>query len=181
MQVGPEPVSSAGQSAAVGAAGVQELQTILTLTVECLLPSTPSACIPMTVTVRRRQRRLPSSLLLLVAVLISRPGQCAGGAEESTCSVDDEEHCVQNDKGSAQRIIDEDCVDEDELCRDWANAGECTANPSFMLHVCRRSCNACEYELKDSDFGKPQRIPPHRSREVKNSHHSLFQVNRSNK
>lgn len=105
-----------------------------------------------------RQLVLLSSFLLLC--------QCAGGVGEATCGVDDEQ-CLQNDRGSAEnKITDEDCVDEHELCRDWAKEGECTSNPSYMLNACRRSCNVCEYELKASDFGKPQRIPAHRSREV---------------
>mmetsp|Transcript_30766 Transcript_30766/g.68999 ORF Transcript_30766/g.68999 Transcript_30766/m.68999 type:complete len:447 (-) Transcript_30766:115-1455(-) len=116
----------------------------------------------------RRQRRAPSFLLLLVVVLISQSCQCAGGVEESTCSVGDDGQCMQNDRGSSSsKIVDEDCVDEHELCRDWAMAGECAANPSFMLNACRRSCSVCEFELKASDFGKPQRITAHRNREIK--------------
>jgi len=114
----------------------------------------------------RRQRRAPSFLLLLLlvtAVLTFQSGQCAGGAEESACGVDDDEQYMENDRGSAEEINDEDCVDENELCPDWAKSDECRYNPSFMLKSCRRSCNFCDYE---EYFGQPQRIPAHRSREV---------------
>jgi len=35
------------------------------------------------------------------------------------------------------------CRDADPSCASWAGAGECDANPGFMLESCPLSCNAC--------------------------------------
>lgn len=35
------------------------------------------------------------------------------------------------------------CRDADPSCSSWAGAGECDANPGFMLDSCPLSCNAC--------------------------------------
>lgn len=37
----------------------------------------------------------------------------------------------------------EACVDKNEGCRDWADAGECQGNPGFMRVQCRLSCGVC--------------------------------------
>jgi hypothetical protein len=34
-------------------------------------------------------------------------------------------------------------VDRDEACEGWAKAGECEANPDFMLQRCQLSCHSC--------------------------------------
>lgn len=36
------------------------------------------------------------------------------------------------------------CVDDTDSCREWAAAGECIANPEFMLSSCARSCGKCD-------------------------------------
>ncbi|KAL1503306.1 hypothetical protein AB1Y20_011358 [Prymnesium parvum] len=36
------------------------------------------------------------------------------------------------------------CGDGHPRCRQWAMAGECGKNPSFMQHTCRRSCRQCD-------------------------------------
>lgn len=35
------------------------------------------------------------------------------------------------------------CKDLDEACVDWAQSGECQANPSYMRETCPRSCGIC--------------------------------------
>ncbi|KAH9503506.1 Blastula protease 10 [Bulinus truncatus] len=43
--------------------------------------------------------------------------------------------------------VDEDrleCDDTHESCREWANSGECRANPSWMINNCRQSCQKCD-------------------------------------
>ncbi|KAJ8032265.1 hypothetical protein HOLleu_25746 [Holothuria leucospilota] len=35
------------------------------------------------------------------------------------------------------------CVDNNQYCRDWANRGECQRNPGYMLINCALSCNQC--------------------------------------
>jgi len=37
----------------------------------------------------------------------------------------------------------ETCYDDDSQCAGWAAAGECDANPGFMLEQCRKSCDKC--------------------------------------
>ena len=36
-----------------------------------------------------------------------------------------------------------DCRDDDSSCSSWAQSGECTRNPGFMLASCRLSCSVC--------------------------------------
>ena len=31
--------------------------------------------------------------------------------------------------------------DQHHMCRNWANAGECTNNPGYMLEYCPKSCD----------------------------------------
>ena len=35
------------------------------------------------------------------------------------------------------------CIDSDPRCGDWAKAGECAANPSYMLTSCAKACRSC--------------------------------------
>lgn len=39
---------------------------------------------------------------------------------------------------------DPSCVDIHESCDRWAESGECTSNPGWMLLNCPVSCNNCE-------------------------------------
>jgi len=51
------------------------------------------------------------------------------------------------------------CVDTDDRCFGWAELGECTSNPKYMLTNCRNSCGSCLVNVtKTSDFGVEQRI-----------------------
>ncbi|KAL9959607.1 hypothetical protein ACROYT_G032942 [Oculina patagonica] len=40
-------------------------------------------------------------------------------------------------------IIAGACVDKDKSCSGWANSGECTNNPLWMLQNCPKSCQVC--------------------------------------
>lgn len=35
------------------------------------------------------------------------------------------------------------CADKDTRCKSWAEAGECTSNPNYMIPNCKKSCNKC--------------------------------------
>mmetsp|Transcript_59112 Transcript_59112/g.105103 ORF Transcript_59112/g.105103 Transcript_59112/m.105103 type:complete len:216 (+) Transcript_59112:107-754(+) len=35
------------------------------------------------------------------------------------------------------------CYDYENGCAYWAKSGECSSNPGFMLHQCKKSCNTC--------------------------------------
>ncbi|MFH4978725.1 hypothetical protein AB6A40_005434 [Gnathostoma spinigerum] len=39
--------------------------------------------------------------------------------------------------------IAEECVDENEHCKVWADAGHCEINPSYMKTFCKKSCKVC--------------------------------------
>ena len=39
-------------------------------------------------------------------------------------------------------------VNKHELCKAWANAGECKKNPGFMLQDCKWACKACDDGFK---------------------------------
>lgn len=42
------------------------------------------------------------------------------------------------------------CEDNHKDCQYWSNAGECNKNPSYMLTVCRKSCNVCSYSTSST-------------------------------
>ena len=35
------------------------------------------------------------------------------------------------------------CEDTDENCAQWAESGECQANPQYMGSACKASCGTC--------------------------------------
>jgi hypothetical protein len=39
--------------------------------------------------------------------------------------------------------LDSSCPDQFSKCPQWAQAGECTVNPEWMLYNCARSCQSC--------------------------------------
>eukprot|EP01052_Picozoa_sp_SAG31_P024259 SAG31_NODE_2051_length_6559_cov_370.073684_4_plen_247_part_00 len=45
------------------------------------------------------------------------------------------------------------CIDTEQHCQAWASAGECDANPVWMMGHCRLSCSHCNAEV-------PQPSPP---------------------
>jgi len=60
------------------------------------------------------------------------------------------------------------CQDENQQCKKWATKGECDANPAYMIHYCKRSCQQCpDQRPKDEeiargiDFGELQLLPIH--------------------
>jgi hypothetical protein len=50
---------------------------------------------------------------------------------------------------------DSDCIDSDERCELWADAGECSKNPGYMLSGCAKACNVCPSEGMDAVHAKP--------------------------
>jgi len=51
---------------------------------------------------------------------------------------------VTNGKGEG--VINPNCMDNHELCSEWASAGECSKNPNYMRPNCMKSCNTCPIE-----------------------------------
>ena len=56
------------------------------------------------------------------------------------------------------------CRDKASRCTEWASAGECTRNPTFMHKECAASCGTCLLVLNSGDAGHepsaPTRQPP---------------------
>jgi prolyl 4-hydroxylase len=44
-----------------------------------------------------------------------------------------------------------ECVDADDRCEEWALAGECKANPSYMNKYCRPACKVCDPDDPKND------------------------------
>ena len=38
---------------------------------------------------------------------------------------------------------DEVCEDKNQQCSSWAESGECSKNPAYMLPNCAKSCGEC--------------------------------------
>lgn len=80
-------------------------------------------------------------------------------AVESSIDDDDDEYFDVDDDDYEE---DEDCIDTHERCSFWAGAGECTANPNYMMNHCKKACNNCsnraallnssEMRAKERDF-----------------------------
>ena len=76
----------------------------------------------------------------------------SGAIESKTCSATDgtctnDDAVVPGDGDPAAAADGElPCVDEHEKCKFWASLvpSECDENPNYMMHHCRKSCNACE-------------------------------------
>lgn len=49
-------------------------------------------------------------------------------------------------------VGDPSCRDDDKGCPSWQAAGQCTANPGFMLARCRLSCDQCMAIIPASVF-----------------------------
>mmetsp|Transcript_12318 Transcript_12318/g.16210 ORF Transcript_12318/g.16210 Transcript_12318/m.16210 type:complete len:195 (-) Transcript_12318:222-806(-) len=66
-------------------------------------------------------------------------------------------HCVSvNDKQLSHRQHPStSCLNQNPKCDSWANTGECSNNPSYMLVNCPSSCDSCI----DLHSGATQRIP----------------------
>jgi len=55
--------------------------------------------------------------------------------EGQKCKIDADGNCIQME-----------CIDRNENCGIWAAAGECGANPKFMLNFCRKTCDICDFK-----------------------------------
>ena len=49
----------------------------------------------------------------------------------------------------------ETCKDTNAACPGWAEGGECTANPGFMVNSCKVSCRQCVGGWRDGSYTKP--------------------------
>ena len=38
---------------------------------------------------------------------------------------------------------EDSCADNNNNCNYWSNVGECSRNPGYMLHHCKKSCGLC--------------------------------------
>lgn len=46
-------------------------------------------------------------------------------------------------QGELKTLVDDDCRDLHQACKQWSAKGECDVNPTFMHHKCRNSCKMC--------------------------------------
>ena len=81
---------------------------------------------------------LPSLLFLLAAV----------SALEEECVLGDDGSCTFTSTNQENA----NCRDKETDCQWWANEGECSQNPRYMLSDCRMSCDVCgmtDEEIED--------------------------------
>ena len=55
---------------------------------------------------------------------------------------DEQWEMIKNSKSRLKNLYI-DCVDTHTECENWANHGECQANPHYMQVSCRKSCGEC--------------------------------------
>lgn len=71
---------------------------------------------------------------------------------------DDYEMPDQGNYNNNEATFDEDlCTDDNKLCAEWAEMGECEKNPNYMLNNCKRSCHVCKF---DGSYGLIQNNHP---------------------
>ena len=80
--------------------------------------------------------RLPSLLFLLAAV----------SAHEEEYVVGDDGSCTFTSTNQENPT----CRDKKSDCQWWANEGECSQNPDYMLSDCRMACGVCG--MKDEEI-----------------------------
>lgn len=79
----------------------------------------------------------------------------SSSTSDGTCSANDPSSCenkdiaLDDDASDANNDEDNDCQDEHQKCFDWAQIGECDANPGYMLKGCRRSCLRCADQVEE--------------------------------
>ena len=85
--------------------------------------------------------------LFLLLVLVT--GQ-QGNDEESTKTCLADGTCTENPvvateetNATVESTKEPDCADNNDSCAFWAKAGECEANPDYMLKFCQKSCDSC--------------------------------------
>jgi hypothetical protein len=76
------------------------------------------------------------------------PG-CQGTGNKKKENVVESDNDEQDDTEDTEVafIGEEDCIDYDKSCQQWAEAEECIENPRYMLENCPRSCDACGTRL----------------------------------
>jgi len=126
---------------------------------------------------RRRRRVAKLALLLSIAAVVVSAGRASlaaaadvaaddAAADAAVCDADDPRQECRTDDEDDRRGAD-DCADDRKECKAWSENGECDNNPTYMLAHCKRSCDVCDHEFDDNDFGRPQLIPSHLSYQVK--------------
>ena len=93
-------------------------------------------------------------LYLLILTFLAICRAVSSSAETNVCTNGDSssEECINNYDNAKEILIEdninmsndyEDCIDENDNCKQWAAMGECDANPGYMQVSCRRSCKVC--------------------------------------
>jgi len=60
---------------------------------------------------------------------------------------------------AAEEVADPDCMNKHPQCKQWANTGECTNNPGYMVLHCAKACNTCDQVDSKKRCAKDPSIP----------------------
>ena len=71
--------------------------------------------------------------------LFENPLQC-----KMSCKVCQTPVTTSSTSVSTTTKTPENCIDDNVECSSWAAAGECQANPNYMLVQCKKSCQVCQ-------------------------------------
>jgi len=80
------------------------------------------------------------------------PWKCEAKLEVGEdCSLD--QACLSGNCGRnyPRKCEIETCEDKNSWCSNWANWGECTRNPGYMLNYCKVSCSVCTETCADKN------------------------------
>merc|ERR1711988_310901 len=88
---------------------------------------------------------------------------CSGGGEFGTfvdkygdCRCEGNPSIMKPTRKCSDPKIDtaSKCYNSNRNCNQWADSGECEANPSYMLRGCHRGCGLCGKRCQDNDTRK---------------------------
>ena len=128
----------------------------------------------MTISWKRRQRRNPSQMLLLLKVLAlscmllaatalgdenagssgecesgnegNDPEQCLAAAANANANANTGEKEIKEDTPWYRNLSASECKDDHEKCEVWAAANECASVPDRYLQLCPKACKVCDNE-----------------------------------
>mmetsp|Transcript_12480 Transcript_12480/g.26973 ORF Transcript_12480/g.26973 Transcript_12480/m.26973 type:complete len:501 (+) Transcript_12480:262-1764(+) len=99
----------------------------------------------------RRTLRLFIFLLVVVAAFTVSSEEIA----DQQCDASDAT-CVDT-PADAKDASDPVCTNNDAKCNDWADQGECVANPAYMLKQCMKACGVCGSGTDQDEADDPLR------------------------
>lgn len=99
-----------------------------------------------------------------MAAIAGAAEQCKDAGSDGSC---DTVHSYFTAATEEEVMDSPNCEDQNPRCADWAAAGECAANPNYMVYHCPVSCDSCPAVVDGdngdllkavAEYGEPQTV-----------------------